>query len=165
MDRVEGVIRAALNFDPSHSRAHASLGNILARSGNRSAAIGAYALATMPDWDYADAHIALAEFYDAVDKSDLAAQHLHEALARKTLYTTHAPYAVRRVLILKAPGIYPANALLDFCIDHNRTDLDVLYLTTQVVALPDLVDTDIIFNAIGETEEHGRAINLCVDLP
>jgi lipopolysaccharide biosynthesis regulator YciM len=164
MDRVEGVIRAALNFDPSHSRAHASLGNILARSGNRSAAIGAYALATMLDWDYADAHIALAEFYDAVDKSDLAAQHLHEALARKTLYTTYAPYAVRRV-ILKAPGIYPANALLDFCIEHNRTDLDVLYLTTQVVALPDLVDTDIIFNAIGETEEHGRAINLCVDLP
>jgi tetratricopeptide (TPR) repeat protein len=164
MDHVEGVIRAALDLDPSHSRAHASLGNILSRRGNRSAAISAYALAAMLDWDYADAHVALAEFYDAADKSDLAAQHLHAALARKALYRVHAPHAVRRVLLLKAPGIYPANALLDFCIDHNRTDLDVFYLTPQLAALPDLADTDIIFNAIGETEEHERAISLCLDL-
>jgi hypothetical protein len=80
----------------------------------------------MLDWRYADAHLALAEIYEASRNPELATLHLREALSHKVLYTSHAPYAVRRVLILKAPSGFPANASLEFCVDHNRTDVDVL---------------------------------------
>lgn len=164
IDRVEALIRAALSLDPSHAMAHAALGNILARRGNREAAKTAYSLANSLDWDYADAHIALSEFYDAEKNAAFAAQHLLEALSRKTYYTMRGSYAVQRILVLKAPGTFPSNAQIDFCIDRNRADLDVLYVTPHVHALPDLSMTDVVFSAIGETEANAGAIEQAIGL-
>lgn len=164
IDRVEGLVRAALNLDASNAKAHAALGNILTRRGNRTAAMTAYGLAIMLDWSYADVHLALAEFYEAANDGGNASKHFYEAFSRKVLYPTHAPYAVRRVLVLKAPSGYPANAILDFCIDFNRNDLNVLYITKSVTVLPEAPATDVIFSAIGETEENEDTINRCIAL-
>lgn len=164
IERVEGFVRAALALDPSFAPAHAALGNILMRRGLQDDAMSAYGLATMLDWDFADAHLALAEFFETKRDEANAARHRAEAVRRKVLYVTHAPYAIRRVLVLNAPGGVISNASLDFCVDRNRTDLSVLYVTDRVTELPKLPDHALIFNAIAESERHESTVERCIAL-
>jgi len=164
MERVGHMLDAAVAADPSFAPAHAALGNIAARAGDRSGAMRAYALAVMLDWEFAAAHLALAQLYDTAGRTRDAARHLDAALARATFYPAAAPYAARRVLTLKAPGMFLANALLEFCIDANRTNLDALYLSATVTALPPLDDYAAVVNAMAATEEHADAIDRAVAL-
>lgn len=161
MERAEGLVRAALDVDPSLARAHAALGNILTRRGQGPAATGAYGIATMLDPNYADAHMAMAELCEAAVDEAAAAAHRRAALSSKVLYEVHAPHAARRVLALKSPGRALSNVSLDFCIDHNRTDLNVYYITTAEALAGALLENDVIFNAIAESEESEATIDLC----
>ena len=164
MDRVEALLRAALLLDPSHARAHAALGNVQARRSDRGEAVASYALALMLDWTFADAHLAIAQFHDDADRVDLVAQHYREALSRKVLYEAPARDAVRKVLVLKAPGGFPANGLPDYCIDPSRSSLCVYYVTPDAASLPELRDYDVVFSAIGETERHAASIARAIEL-
>ncbi len=164
MDEVEHLLRAALDADPAHARAHAAAGNVAARRGDRSGAMAAYALAVLLDWNDADLQLGLAQLYDTADRAADGARHLHEALARKTFYRSAAPYAARRVVLLKTAGGYLSNALLEFCIDPRRTDLDTIYLTPETAVLPELPDDVVLFNAISETEAHAATIERAIAL-
>jgi tetratricopeptide (TPR) repeat protein len=164
MPRVEAIVRAALLLDPSFARAHAALGNIQSRRGDRTGAMASYALALMLDFAFAGAHIALAHYYDSDDKDALAAEHFREAFSRQLLYRTYAPYALRRVLLLKAAGAYPANAHLEWCIDQRHSQIDVFYVTADSPALPDLDGYDAVFSAMGETETYAATVNRCISL-
>jgi hypothetical protein len=165
MDGVEALLRDAVRFDPTHAHAHAALGNVASRRGDRPAAMSAYAVAALLAWDDADIQLGLAQLYDTAENAADGARHLREALARKTHFTCAARHAMRRVLLIKTPGPYLANALLDFVIDGNRTDVDVFYVTPEATALPDLPDDVVLFNAISEREAHAvtiaHAIALC----
>jgi len=161
MERVAALLVAAVRADPSFAPAHAALANIAARRGDRAAAMHGYALAVMLDWDDADAHLALANLYDTAGNARDAQRHLREALARKTRYASRSPHAVRRVLLLKTPGSFLANALPDFCLDANRTNVDALYVTDAVAALPPAGSYDVLFNAMSATEEHAGTIERC----
>ena len=158
METVAAMLDDAIAADPGHARAHAARANLAARAGDRAAAMRSYALAVMLDWDFAEAQLALAQLYDTAGNAADAARHLHAALTRRTLYESRAPHAVRTVLVLKAPGSFLANALLDFCIDPNRTNLDVLYCTADVAALPARANDDVVINAMAATEAHVPAI-------
>jgi tetratricopeptide (TPR) repeat protein len=161
MERVAGLLMAAVRADPSFAPAHAALANLAARRGDRNAAMRGYALAVMLDWADADAHLALAQLYDTAGNARDAERHRREALARKTRYASQAPYAVRRVLLLKTPGSFLANALPEFCLDANRTNVDALYLTGDVAALPAPDSYDVLINAMSATEEHAATIERC----
>jgi tetratricopeptide (TPR) repeat protein len=161
MERIAQALLVAVSADPSHAPAHAALGNIAARAGDRSGAGRAYALAVLLDWDFAAAHLALAQLFDTAGNARDGVRHLGIALALATHYESGARYAVRRVLLLKAPGSFLANALPDFCLDANRTDLDALYLTPGVTSLPPRGSFDVAFNAMAATEEHADAIERC----
>jgi glutathione synthase/RimK-type ligase-like ATP-grasp enzyme len=106
----------------------------------------------------------LAQLYDTADRPVDGARHLGEAVARKVAFRSNAPYAARRVLVLKTAGGYLANALLDFCIDPRRTNLDTFYVTPTTGALPDLPADGVLFNAISETEAHAATIARAIAL-
>jgi tetratricopeptide (TPR) repeat protein len=164
MERVEGMVRAALDLDPSSAQGHAALGNILTRRGQGPAATSAYGIATMLDWSYAEAHLALSEFFEAARDEENAGLHRREALARKAFYEVRAPHASRRVLVLRAPGGALANLSLDFCTDPSRVDLDVYYVTDGTAALPATGDYDAVFSALTESERFGSTIERCIAL-
>jgi glutathione synthase/RimK-type ligase-like ATP-grasp enzyme len=164
MDHVEQVLRAAVAANPAHARAQAALANLAARRGDRAGAMQGYALATMLDWDDADAHLALAQLYDTADQYHDAARHFRAALSRKQHYTSHLPSASRRILVLKTAGTYLANALFDFAIDPYRTNVDVLFLIESVTTLPGLGDVDAVVNAIGATEAHRTTIDRAITI-
>ena len=164
MDAVAALLNDTIAADPSHARAHAAIANLAARAGDRSEAMRSYALAVMLDWEFAEAHLALAQLYDTAGNAADGARHLDAALARRTLYEARAPYSTRTVLMLKTPGSFLANALLDFCIDPNRTNLNVLYCTEDVAALPARASYDVVFGAMAATEEHAPAIARSIEL-
>jgi hypothetical protein len=116
------------------------------------------------EWDYAEAHLALAQLYDTAEKRPDGDRHLAEALARRVFYAAGTRYAARRILALKTPGRFLDNALIDFCIDPQRTDVDVLYITDDLERLPELEPYAAIYNTISEREEHRDAIARCIDL-
>jgi tetratricopeptide (TPR) repeat protein len=157
MDGVEEALQHVLELDPSCAPAHAAIGNIRARRGRGFEAVDAYRLAVMLDWDFAEAHLALAAFFDAVRDEDNAALHRREALARKQVYATTAPGATRQVLMLLAPGDPTANAPLDHCVNHARVALHRYYLAGDVSA-PEFPAYDVVFNAIEEAESSVCAI-------
>jgi hypothetical protein len=161
MERIALTLTAAVRADPSFAPAHAALANIAAREGDRGKAMRGYALAVMLDWEFADAHLALAQLYDTAGQTRDAERHFAEALARKQRYVSRAPFAVRRALVLKTPGSFLANALFDFALDANRTDLDALYITAAVDALPPAGTYDVLINAMAATEQHAPTIERC----
>lgn len=162
IDRVEELLRAALELDPSLAPVHAALGNVLSRRCRAAAALSEYGIAVLLDWTFADAHLALAELFAAASDEADAALHRGEALARKTFYATRGPHAVRRVLLVKAPGGF--NVSLEFCVDPNRTDLNLYYVTERGPAPQELGEHDVVFNGIADSERFEDAVRRCAEL-
>lgn len=160
MDRVEQALQRVVELDPSFAPAHAALGNIRARQDRGLEAVNEYRLAAMLDWDWPDAHMALAAFFDTVRDEENAARHRREALTRKRVYPATAPDTLRQVLVLTAPGGPTANVPLDYCVNHARVALHRYYLTEDS-STPDLPAYDLVFNAIEEAESSAVAIARC----
>jgi hypothetical protein len=68
------------------------------------------------------------------------------------------------VLLLKLPGGLLANGLIDYCIDTNRTDLDVFYVTPDTVALPDLAGYSAVFSVMSAASSRRAEIAHAVTL-
>lgn len=161
MDDAEARVLRALEDDPSLAGAHAVLGNLRARASRALAAIDAYRLAAMLDWEWADVHLALSALFESVRDDANAERHRREALSRKTLYEACALAPRLRVLVLAAPGGATANTPLDFCVDHERVALHVYYLTGGA-APPALPAHDAVFNAMDEAEWARPAIERAI---
>lgn len=160
MDGVEKLVREALESDPSSARAHAALANILARRGERVAAMVEYRIAVHLRADFAEAHLALGALLEAAHDRERAAEHFAKATQLRQLYPApQAERAVRRVLVLAVPGGGQKNTPLDFLVDPERTALHLLYFTPKAQALSSLPEFDVIFNAIDESESSDYASN------
>ncbi len=161
MDELEAALERALSLDPSFAPAHAALGNVRVRRGNAAAAFDAYRLAAMLDWEWPEAHLAVAAFFDAVRDEESASRHRREALARKRVYPAANGAARLGVLVLAAPVGPLENVPLDHVVNHERVALHVYYLTGEGPA-PELPPHDLVFNAIDEAESAADAIERCI---
>ena len=78
-----------------------------------------------------------------------------QALAMQQIY--HLPAtgtAALRVLAVMAPGDLMANTPLEFLLEGSDVALDLLYLTPGLAELPALPDHDVLFVAVGESDEN-----------
>jgi glutathione synthase/RimK-type ligase-like ATP-grasp enzyme len=78
-----------------------------------------------------------------------------QALAMQQIY--HLPAtggAALRVLAMMAPGDLMANTPLEFLLEGADVALDLLYLTSDLDELPALPDHDVLFVAVGESDEN-----------
>jgi tetratricopeptide (TPR) repeat protein len=160
MDRVEELLRACLALDPSHAHAHAAIGNLKARRGEWLAAIESYGTATMLQWDFPEAHLALADLLHSVREESIARNHIAEALADRQLYEAGAiaANADRRILVLAAPGGVLENAPLDMLVNPARTALNRYYFVDGVLEPVDFPAHDLVYNGIEELEGSASAI-------
>jgi len=165
MERAEELLRSSLALDPSQAGVHAALGNLLARRRRYVDAANAYALAVMLRWDFAEAHLILADLLDAREEEAMARRHRREALDVRQLYPACAcsDGAVRRVLVLAALGGAIENAPLDLVVDPARTALHRLYLIDAAKVPGELPAHDVIFNGLEELESSAGAIALAVE--
>lgn len=86
---------------------------------------------------------------------DIALATQAQALAMQQIY--HLPAtggAVLRVLAVMAPGDLMANTPLEFLLEGSDVALDLLYLTPGLAELPALPDHDVLFVAVGESDEN-----------
>lgn len=78
-----------------------------------------------------------------------------QALAMQQIY--HLPAtgsAALRVLAVMAPGDLMANTPLEFLLEGSDVALDLLYLTPGLAELPALPDHDVLFVAVGESDDN-----------
>lgn len=162
MDRVEELLLRALDLDPSFAPAQAALGNVFIRRVSIQAAIRAYSAAVMLDWDFADAHLALAGLFEMMRDEANADRHYREALMRKRLYVSQAQSAVRRILVLKAPGRAVDNTPLDFAVNHAQTALHVLYVAPEGITVTQLPEYDIVYGGMGESESAAACVETSI---
>ncbi|OWW20919.1 ATP-grasp domain-containing protein [Noviherbaspirillum denitrificans] len=59
-----------------------------------------------------------------------------------------------RLLAIMAPGDLMANTPLEFLLEESDVTLDMLYLTPGMDSIPELPDHDVLFVAIGESDEN-----------
>jgi glutathione synthase/RimK-type ligase-like ATP-grasp enzyme len=87
---------------------------------------------------------------------DIALAMQAQALEMQQLY--HAPAASGtpqlRVLAIMAPGDLMANTPLEFLLENSDIALDMLYITPNLENLPSLPDHDVMFVAVGESDEN-----------
>jgi glutathione synthase/RimK-type ligase-like ATP-grasp enzyme len=152
IDSAEAYLRRAIELDASFAPAQAALGNVFARQTLFASAIQAYGLAVLLDWDFADAHLGLGNLWELVRDEAAAARHYREALSRKRVYVSPERSAVRRVLVLKGPGMGMNNAPLDFAVNPARTALHLCYVTGGDDTAAPLPEHEVIFCGIDEAE-------------
>ena len=87
---------------------------------------------------------------------DLAMSIQAQALEVQQLYvppTAAAPGALR-VLAMMAPGDLMSNTPLEFLLERENVELQLLYLAPHLPLPPELPDHDVLFVAIGESDEN-----------
>lgn len=166
-EEVRALLERAVAADPTLAAAQAGLANLLAREERYADALAAYRRALLLDMDDAALYLAVAELLHDFGAFDEAERHRSEAFARRRVYlagSTPQP-AVRRVLVLCAPGPWSVNAPLDFVLDARRNALHRCYLAERrAPPLETLPPADVIFNAIGETQAARPAIAAAAEL-
>jgi hypothetical protein len=87
---------------------------------------------------------------------DIALATQAQALAMQQIY--HLPAAAGtaalRVLAVMAPGDLMANTPLEFLLENSDIALDLLYLTPGLTELPTLPEHDVLFVAVGESDDN-----------
>ncbi len=164
MDEAERWLRESIGADPSRPEAHAALGNLSIRRSDRIGALNAYGIAAMLRWEFAAAHVALADLLDAIPEEAMARRHRLEAVRFQTVYAAGAASnaAVRRVLVLATTGGAIENAPLDLVVNPARTALHRWYLAGADPG--ELPPYDVIFNGIEEMESSAGAIALASEV-
>lgn len=87
---------------------------------------------------------------------DIALATQMQALELQQIY--HVPAATPepkiRMLALMAPGDLMANTPLEFLLENSDVALDMLYIVPDLAAMPELPEHDILFIAVGESDEN-----------
>ncbi|MGZ3509630.1 MAG: tetratricopeptide repeat protein [Vulcanimicrobiaceae bacterium] len=161
-DRVTAFLEQAVRLDPSLARAHAALGNVLARSGRMIEALAAYRRALLLDPDAADVYLATAEIEHNFGDEAHAIGHREAALSRRTLYSEPVSRGRRlSVLVLARAALGSANVPLDFVVDREQAAFHRLYIPEREshAAPGEIPGYDIVFNAIAYSEAAASAIS------
>ncbi|RJG00046.1 RimK family alpha-L-glutamate ligase [Noviherbaspirillum saxi] len=87
---------------------------------------------------------------------DIALAMQVQALALQQIYRIPAatPEPAIRLLAVMAPGDLMANTPLEFLLEQSDVTLDMLYLTPNMDALPELPEHDVMFVAVGESDDN-----------
>ncbi|MEC4721789.1 RimK family alpha-L-glutamate ligase [Noviherbaspirillum sp. CPCC 100848] len=106
--------------------------------------------------DDAHAMMDLATVLQLTGNRDIAMAMQAQALQLQQVYRIPAstPIPAIRLLALMAPGDLMANTPLEFLIEQSDIQLDMLYLTPGMEGLSELPDHDVMFVAIGESDEN-----------
>lgn len=114
----------------------------------------AYASAT-PSVASADALLDLSTILQLNHSREIALSVQSEALKLKQLYHLPAPRGVAgiRLLALMTPGDLMSNTPLDFLLEDSDISLDILYVAPHLPFPDTLPEHDILFVAIGESDE------------
>jgi hypothetical protein len=153
---------------PAPSPVHAFIGPAalmrMAYAGTDLAPLGEALLAhagTEPDMASADALLDVSTILQLRGNQDVALSIQREALRLKQLYHLSAPSGTTgiRLLALMTPGNLMANMPLDFLLEDSDIALDILYVAPHL-PVPDRVpDHDVLFVAIGESDETLALLN------
>jgi glutathione synthase/RimK-type ligase-like ATP-grasp enzyme len=105
-----------------------------------------------------DAHtlMDLATVLQLTGNRDIGLATQAQALEMQQIYRVPAATgkAGLHLLAIMAPGDLMANTPLEFLLEQSDVTLDMLYLTPDMEALPALPDHDVLFVAIGESDEN-----------
>ena len=87
---------------------------------------------------------------------DIALAMQAQALEIQQIYHIPAatPEPAIRLLAIMAPGDLMANTPLEFLLEQSDVSVDMLYLAPGMDALPELPDHDVMFVAIGESDDN-----------
>lgn len=152
----------AVAIQPDFAAALNGLASLHVRAGRFGDARSCYERALALDDADTAAHQGMYELEQIDGNPEKARYHQGRVLERKTLFTHLAPQEQRRVLALMAPGDWQANVPVDYLIDPATTTLHKLYvLSADQIARAALPRVDVIFVAIGESEESSQALALC----
>jgi len=154
---AETAYREAIALHPANSAAHVNLGNLLMARGMAAAARGRFEVAIGLDPGLAEAHQGLAHALDELGEARDAEAHRRLGYGSKPLFTL--PYHGRTapvpilLLISAAGGNVAAADVLDPAVFLTSV-LVTEYADLDLVLPPH----DAIFNAIGDAETCGRAL-------
>ena len=103
----------------------------------------------------ADALLDLSTILQLSNSREIALSVQHEALKLKQLYHLPAPRGIAgiRLLALMTPGDLMTNTPLDFLLEDSDIALDILYVSPHLPFPDTLPDHDVLFVAIGESDE------------
>jgi len=154
---VRSLLAQAVAADPAYAPAHAALGNMLLRSGNARAALGAYGCAVAAARTDAVYHLAFGELLHFHGEPAEAAFTSAFALQRIFPPAVVAPGALR-VLVPMLPGPWPRNVPLDFLLDRTRFAVTRWYITAEAsVDLAHLPPHDCVFSALSADADGASA--------
>jgi hypothetical protein len=147
---------------PSLSPVHAFVGPAalmkMAYAGANLTPVGEALLASagsVPGASSADALLDLSTILQLNGNCETALLVQTEALRLKRLYHLPAPRGTTgiRLLALMTPGNLMTNMPLDFLLEDSDIALDILYVAPHLPALDTVPDHDVLFVAIGESDE------------
>jgi Flp pilus assembly protein TadD len=153
---ARSVLAQALAFHPDDAMAHASLGHLLREAGETTLARREYEAALRTDPAQAEAHQGMSYLLDGIDE-DAAARHRRAGFAGRVLTSHPCRGAMPPVVVLKLVSACGGNVVTRHLLD------DRIFLTYTLVA--DYADPgialpshDLVFNAIGDAERCGAAL-------
>ena len=157
-----GAYREAVRIDPSLWAALFGIGTQLMRSNNLTEAQTFFERTLEHAPQFVPAHLAMYELAQIRGERLRAIEHQRIALQHQQLFSEISPTPKRRVLALMAPGDWQANVPVDFLFNRADTTLHKLYvLNAEQLAAVELPAYDVIFNAIAESDESARTLELC----
>lgn len=149
------AFRTGVALDPRSAELQTNLGTALMQLGRIDEARGVYERVLALDPADVGAHLAMYELEQMAGNAPAAIAHQRSALERQTIFTRRAPQERRSVLALMAPGDWQANVPIDFLIDPQTTTVHKAYLLSpERIASADLPRADVVFTAIGESDEN-----------
>ncbi len=155
----------ALALDPAFSSALTGLGSLHVRAGRFAEARRCYQRVLAQDDADLTAHNAMYEIEQIDRNIPKALYHQRRVLERKALFSRYAPQEQRRLLALVTPGDWQANVPFDFLVDRRTTTVHKLYiLSPQQSNSAAIPQADVVFTAIGESDENAQALALASDM-
>jgi tetratricopeptide (TPR) repeat protein len=152
---------SALALSPSLSAALVGKANLLLRDGLVDEARVCFDDALASEPDSIPANLGLYELLQIKGDPRAALEHQRRALEQQRFFSHVASREQRSVLVLCAPGDWQANVPVDFLFDRSTTSVYKLYLLDAARMHADRPPaTDVIFNAIAESDEAVRYLAL-----
>ncbi|MBI1778945.1 MAG: tetratricopeptide repeat protein [Proteobacteria bacterium] len=147
--------RRGLVLDPGFAGLHACLGNLDAEICVFDTALRAYRRAVAIQPDFAVVHLGIHSVAQLIGDRPTALAHQRKALAIQRVFTEPCsrPEPQARILILYADGTWFANAPMEFILDRTKYTQHKYYMTAEAGEVPELPPYDVIFTAMGESDE------------
>ncbi len=151
----------ALSLSPTFIPALTGLGALYMRLGRFDEARAPYQRVLERDGSNIGAHLAMYELEQIAGNGPKALSHQRAVLDRQTIFSEYAPREQRRLLVLLAPGDWQANVPVDFLVDRSTTTLHKVYIDSrEQIAAAQIPRADVIFTAIGESDENHERLHL-----